>query len=284
MNYPISEPTVLWLPDASVKFLNGRHIILFIATLLILLAGAFYTILVFSWQWLLRLPQWKIFNWVGNPRIQTFIETYHIPYTAKYRYWTGLLLLTRAILYLVSAMNVSNDPQVVLTSITITVGVLLFLKGRLYKKWALDMLETFFYFNLLLVSAVTWYSLGHSDSNWTKVVSYTAISISFTLLTIIVVYHAYVHTSFSTMLHCTNFGKFIINIVSKNDPEPRTILPTPLFDDDVDRARYHEMVDIIDSPVNTSDYEQLQGEKPVVPSRSVVEVHKPLQQPYKTKE
>ena len=142
LNYPISEPTVLWLPDASVKFLKGRYIILFIATLLILIAGAFYTILVFSWQWLLHLPQWKIFNWVRNPRIQTFIETYHIPYTAKYRYWTGLLLLMRAILYLVSTMNVSNDPQVVLNSITITVGVLLFLKGRLYKMWALDMLET----------------------------------------------------------------------------------------------------------------------------------------------
>ena len=91
--------------------------------------------------------------------------------------------------------------------------------------------------------------------------------------------HTYTHHS----LQCFT-AQTLENIVSKNDPEPRTILPTPLFDDDVDRARYHEMVDIIDSPINTSDYEQLQGEKPVEPSRSVVEVHKPLQQPYKTKE
>ena len=112
---------LLWLPDATVKYLSGKHIPLFITSIFILLVGLVYTALLFSWQWLLYLPRWRIFRWSRNPKIQTFIETYHVPYTPKYRFWTGLLLIVRVVLYLVSAVNVSNDPTVALTAISFTV-------------------------------------------------------------------------------------------------------------------------------------------------------------------
>ena len=254
LNYPNGEEIVLWLPDASVKFLNGKHIILFIVALLILIAGVLYTIIVFSWQWLVHLPEWRVFIWIRNPRIQTFTETYHVPYTAKYRYWTGLLLIVRAVLYLVSATDVSNDPQVVLTSIIITVGSLLFLKGRLYKSRDVNLLESFFYFNLLLVSAVTWYSLGHPDRNWTKEVPYMATFIAFVLLMFIVIYHTY--TPLCMILRKTNIGKFLAKFnIFKSDQEPRPLLCNQLSPDDNDyRSRFHEMEAIIDTTVNTSDY------------------------------
>ena len=53
--------------------------------------------------------------------MQTFIETHHTPYTPKHHYWTGLLLIVRIILYLVAAVNISNDPVIALTAIIITV-------------------------------------------------------------------------------------------------------------------------------------------------------------------
>ena len=68
---------MLWLPDATVKYLSGKHIPLFIAAVLILLVGLVYTALLFSWQWLLYLPRWRIFEWSRNPKTQMFIETYH---------------------------------------------------------------------------------------------------------------------------------------------------------------------------------------------------------------
>ena len=120
LEYPDGSSAMLWLPDGTVNYLSGKHIPLFIAAVLILLVGLVYTALLFSWQWLLYLPRWRIFRWSRNPKIQTFIETYHTPYTPKHRYWTGLLLIVRVILYLVAAINVSNDPTIALTAISFT--------------------------------------------------------------------------------------------------------------------------------------------------------------------
>ena len=143
----------LWLPDATVKNLSGKHIPLFIATVLILLVGLIYTTLLFSWQWLLCLPDWKIFKWTRDQKLQTFIETHHAPFTPKYRYWTGLLLLARAILHLVAAANVSNDPQLALCVITFTVSCVLLLRAFIqipvYRKSLVNILEIFFFLNIL---------------------------------------------------------------------------------------------------------------------------------------
>ena len=80
LEYPDGSSEMVWLPDATAKYLSEKHIPLFIAAVLILLVGLVYTVLLFSWQWLLHIPRWGIFNWSRNPRIQTFIETYHTPY------------------------------------------------------------------------------------------------------------------------------------------------------------------------------------------------------------
>ena len=84
LEYPDGSSEMLWLPDATVKYLSGKHIPL--AAVLLLLVGLVYTALLFSWQWLLYLPRWRVFKWSRNPKIQTFIETYHKPYTPKHRY------------------------------------------------------------------------------------------------------------------------------------------------------------------------------------------------------
>lgn len=72
-----------------------------------------------------------------------FLEPYHAPYTVNHRYWTGLLLLVCAVLFIVSAANVSSDPGVDLLAIGIAMTGLLLLKGylqgrRLYKKTFID--------------------------------------------------------------------------------------------------------------------------------------------------
>ena len=114
LEYPNDSNESLWLPDAAVKYLSGKHIPLFFVAVFVLLVGLVYTALLFSWQWLLYLPRWRIFKWSRNPKIQTFIESYHMSYTPKHRYWTGLLLIVRVVLYLITATNVSNDPQIAL--------------------------------------------------------------------------------------------------------------------------------------------------------------------------
>ena len=279
LTYADGTVKVVWLPDATVGYLDGKHIALFLVAVLILVIGLVYTVLVFSWQWLLRLPDWKIFNWSRNPRLQTFIETYHTPYTTRHRYWTGLLLLVRVVLHLVAAVNVSNSPQVALTSISLTTGVLFFLRflGKIYKKWPLDLLESFFYFNLLFLSTITWYSLDDSESN-REAAAYTSVTISLIVLLIIILFHVYFHTSLFAKLHDKKFMTQINSFFRSHPPPSPSGPQSPPPDEDT--HRFHQLLDIIDRPANTNDYELAQRQQSAKPTRSVVEIHQPLLQPH----
>ena len=53
------------------------------------------------------------------------------------------------------------------------------------------------------------------------------------------------------------------------DPKPKQERPPP--DDDI--HQFNELLDMIDRPVNTNDYNKQQ--KPVKPAQTVVEVHHP---------
>ena len=253
LEYPDGSSEMLWLPDATVKYLSGKHIPLFIAAVLILLVGLVYTALLFSWQWLLYLPRWRVFKWTRNPKIQTFIETYHQPHTPKHRYWTGLLLIVRVVLYLVAATNVSNDPAIALTAISFTVccifALRLFFGSRLYRKWPVDVLETFFYLNILSFVIFTWYSLDKPR----EAAAYTSVIITFIALLLIILYHVYTYTSVFSKIHKTKLGGMIDRLFTDTDPKPkpeRHWSPPP--DDDI--HQFYEFLDKIDRPVNTQDF------------------------------
>ena len=61
LEYPNDLLKRVWLPDATIKYLSGKHIALFMTAILILLAGTVYTALLFSWQWLLLHQNKKVF-------------------------------------------------------------------------------------------------------------------------------------------------------------------------------------------------------------------------------
>ena len=278
LEYPDGSSEMLWLPDATVKYLSGKHIPLFIAAVLILLVGLVYTALLFSWQWLLYLPRWRVFKWTRNPKIQTFIETYHKPYTPKHRYWTGLLLIVRVVLYLVAATNVSNDPAIALTAISFTLCCIFALKqlfgSRLYRKWPVDVLETFFYLNILSFVIFTWYSLDKSASN-REAAAYTSVIITFIALLLIILYHVYMYTSVFSKIHKTKLGRMIDRMFTDADPKSKSERHwSPPPDDDI--HQFYEFLDKIDRPVNTQDYKvPIKQQEPLKPTQSVVEVHQP---------
>ena len=199
LEYPDGSSTTLWLPDAAVEYLSGKHIPLFFTAVLILLIGLVYAAFLFLWQWLLYLPKWRIFGWSRNPKIQTFIETYHKPYTPKHRYWTGLLLIVRIVLYLVAAVNVSNEPTVAFTAIIFSLCFMILLKGFMeskpYRKWPIDMLEIFFYVNILVLITFTWYSLAGNPNDNQEAAAYTSVILSFIVLLLIILYHIYTYTT-----------------------------------------------------------------------------------------
>ena len=185
----------VWLPDATVDYLKGKHVPLFLAAIFILLAGVIYTTLLFSWQWIQHFNNGKVLKWTRNPKVSGFIEIYQAPYTPQNRYWTGLLLFVRVILYIASAANVSDDPKINLLTIgSVITGVLLISKivgigNRVYKKWPIEILEVASYVNLLLLSLATFFSLGNVKAR--KTVTNTSVSIMFLLLLSVLFYHVF---------------------------------------------------------------------------------------------
>ena len=111
LDYPDGHQETVWLPDGNVPYFKGKHIPLALVALLIIIIGLPYTILLFLWQWIVRAPRWMIFKWTRNTKLNAFIASHHVPHNSKYRYWTGLLLLVRVVLYATASVTVSANPQ-----------------------------------------------------------------------------------------------------------------------------------------------------------------------------
>ena len=176
--------------------LKASSYFLSVISILILAFGMIFTSLVFLWQWLLQYQHKAIFKWVRYQKLQLFLEPYYAPYTAKFRYWTGLLLFARVLLYLISVVNFSLDPRIDLMAVICIVCGLILLKGvtakRVYKNWPLDVMETFIYFNLVAFSALTWYNLDFGGNQ--VALAYTSVMIIFILLLGVIVFHVLRYT------------------------------------------------------------------------------------------
>ena len=192
LHYPDGTTETVWLPDGSVKYFQGRHIPLALVAVLIDIVAVVYAILILFWQCLYRVPKWKIFNWTRNTKFNTFITAYHAPYDNKHRYWTGLLLLVRVVLYVTASLTLSANPQVLPLLTIILIGTLIFMKGnigmKLDKESLRDIIDKVMYLNLLILAAFTLYDFK------TGVVKQTAIIYTSTITTSIlflgaIVYH-----------------------------------------------------------------------------------------------
>ena len=185
--YPEGDK-MMWLPDATVAYLQGRHIALFILAILILLVGILYTFLLFAWQWLRAIR--GVTETYHLQKLNHFMEVYHAPYRPEHRYWTGLLLLARVVLYLVFV--VSNSSLNLLVIIAVSCG-LLFLKGHfgmIYQSRMVDTIEMVNYLNIALFSAATFFAIQTSDK-YRKEVAYMSVSVTLVLFLFVLAYHIY---------------------------------------------------------------------------------------------
>ena len=192
LDYPDNKQVTVWLPDGNVKYFEGKIILLLLVALLIILIGLPCTILLFLWQWIVRAPRWKVFKWTRNIKLNAFITAYHVPHNSKYRYWTGLLLLVRVVLYVTASVTVSANPQTFPLISIILIGSLLLFKGvfgiRVYKNSLVDTVDTVLYFNLLALAAFTLYDFK-GDLTKQKAVAYISTIVTFILFIGSICYH-----------------------------------------------------------------------------------------------
>ena len=194
--YPDDEHVAVWLYDGNIKYLRGKHVPLFIVAFLFLLILFLpYTLLLLFSQWL--QVRRKYFFFISNYRLKAFLDAYHAPYKDKHRYWTGLLLFVRCILFLTIVSSALGNVSVNLLGILSAVIGLFSLKalvlGGVYKNWYVDALETSFLLNLCIFAAATYhvkYSLtGRNQLQVQADVTYTLLSITFVTFVGILIYH-----------------------------------------------------------------------------------------------
>ena len=277
LTYPDGTSKLLWLPDGTISYLNGKHIALFIAALPVFGFCVGFSFQLLCWQLLVRLPDWKIFKCIlRRSTLNIFMEAYYVPYTPKHRYWTGLLLLARAIIYLIATVNVSGDPQIQLICIIFILSCIILLKmfvaTNVFKKWMIDSLESFFYFNIIFFTSFTAYNL--STGNNQDGIAYTSVILSMVMTLFILFYHLYMYTALFSGLHNSKLATYCKNrlivklILKPNEDNVNTVI------NDLNSIR--RQVDIMDISISGAEYQDntsVLTESRQPPTMSVVEIN-----------
>ena len=197
LQYPNNDSRIVWLYDPSVPF--PKLIPFFLVALIFLVLLLFpYTLLLLLGQWLwTKTKRRPLSCWRKYPRLElrlkTILDPYYAPYKSECRYWTGLFLVLRFFLFLISAFNVSGDKNsanLLAILIIVTISLVVFgLSGRVYKSWYLNTLELSFLLNLGVFAAGTQYvSIIDGDQ---AAITYASVGVAFLTFVGIVAYHAY---------------------------------------------------------------------------------------------
>ena len=188
--YPDRFPRRVWLYDGNVDYLAGKHIPLFITAMLFLIFISIpYTMALLCFQYLQKVSDLKLFFWVKE--LYPLFDAYVGPYKGKHRYWTGLLLLARAGLFVVYSVNTTHNPTVdLLTNVIATSVLLAYLAvcGGVYKHWLLELIESSFILNICILSAGTLYYLQNGGDK-SVLITYISAGITFTIFVAIIFYH-----------------------------------------------------------------------------------------------
>ena len=196
LTLPNGSIMTVWLYDGNVEYLGLKHTFLFFVALGFAIGFVVpFTLLVLLAPCLQAWSNRRHFRWVH--RIKPLLDAYQGPYTDRFRCWTGVILVVRNVLFLSFAANGLGDPEVNLELITTTVFLIqafMFLPGRVYKVFVLNILETVFIVKLGILSAWTIF-VRHKNSESTKgqmIAAYIITAFTIMIFLVIVCYHIYI--------------------------------------------------------------------------------------------
>ncbi len=195
VDYPNDKGVPVWAYDGNIGYLEGKHIPLFLAGLLAFLFLFLpYTLLLLFGQCTVAASNHRLLSWASNLKLRSFLDAHHAPYRTQHCYWTGLLLIIRFLLFVISAVisiNSPRDPSVnLLVLAIICAGLLTWIlnTGSVYKKWYNNALESSFILNLAILAAASYQVKVEGGSQ--AAVVYTSIGVAFLTFLGIIVYHA----------------------------------------------------------------------------------------------
>ena len=195
IEYENKSYTAVWLLDANIEYFSPKHIALFIVALLFAIGYIVpLTLLVLFAPCLQARSHHKPLRWVN--RLKPFLDAYQGPYNDKYRYWTGLMLVVRIILFSMFGANYQTDPSMnsFLILIIITpIGMFVLNKRNLtvYRHQFANVVETISTLNLVILIAINWLLTTTAYRKWfvlRKYVTYISVGITVLLFLVIIIY------------------------------------------------------------------------------------------------
>ena len=136
----------VWSVDGNIEYGSGKHLILVVFSCGVLFIGLAYPVLVLCAPLLERYSHKCISQHRWNPvaRFKPLLDAYGGPYKDKYRFWTGVTLMVRLTLTVVSSFS-SSIISVSITAIVVSILVLWSLTDCVYKKNILAHLRHIFF-------------------------------------------------------------------------------------------------------------------------------------------
>ena len=170
----------VWRMDGNLEYFTPRHTALFLVALLFAFAYILpLTLLVQLAPCLQARSHHKVFKWVN--RLKPFLDAYQGPYSDKFRFWTGLLLISRVVLFIVYASNYESDPSLSFfctIAVTAPLAVVL-IKTAVYRHNLANSIELLSLLNIVTLCAVSWLTTTTSYEKWHSIREYTIyISVS----------------------------------------------------------------------------------------------------------
>ena len=177
-----SYSDIVWLVDPNVDYFSLKHIFLFIFALCVLI------VLILPFTFVLLFLQF-IERHVNKLRcchfwikFKPFFDAYGGPYKDKYRFWTGLVLLTR--LLILSVIILSTHQTTVLAAIISSVAFLFSVAitlGGVYKEWYANFAESIFFLLLVIMSTF-------AAGNYTYTATIVGVSTAFVAFIVILLF------------------------------------------------------------------------------------------------
>ena len=192
----------VWLYDGNVPFLQGKHIALFLMALVVTVFFILPFTLLLLFASCIQASNHYLFKRL-KMKLLPLLDAYQAPYKARFRFWTGLMLVVCSILLVGYGLNILGDSDINHVTVLSILLCSSWVTGIIYKTTALSILEASFILNLLILSGWTIYnrhaSNGDSSDGQTALVC-TSTGVAFNTFICIMFYHTYLYLK-STKLH-----------------------------------------------------------------------------------
>ena len=176
----------IWHSDGTIDCFAGKHLILFIVSILLFAVAFLYTLCLLFIQCLQRGSGWCVLRWVN--KLRPFFEANTGPCRDHYQFWPGFLLFARLGLYIVFWLvtDLKQRSYVLLGLCTFIFCLACVSPHGVYKKWPLNFLEFSFFINLCITAA------GVAEEHlFRHAIGCTSVAIAAFTFVLIIIYHIY---------------------------------------------------------------------------------------------